>query len=156
MIEETNYNNFFRFARKLRELRVNRGLAQKELADCVGVSESAIRSYELGIRNPKSESFYRIAKVLDVKPEYLSTPEFKNHLEFYFTLLENAQSEGYTVTIIDGMPAIIPLDKPSGDSFKSFLFEWNTMKEQREAGDISDKKYKEWNCNSGYGLNSTI
>ena len=39
----------------IRAMRVDRGLTQKELADAIGVSESALRSYELGTRYPKDK-----------------------------------------------------------------------------------------------------
>ena len=38
---------------KIKELRQEAGLTQRELAYMVGVSESAMRSYELGDRAPK-------------------------------------------------------------------------------------------------------
>ena len=37
---------------RIRELRTRRGLLQRELAEMAGVTESAVRNYELGLRTP--------------------------------------------------------------------------------------------------------
>lgn len=65
-------------AKKLKKLRDGLSLTQKEVADKAHITESAYRAYELGDRNPKPEVLNRIAKVLGVRPEYLSAPTFKN------------------------------------------------------------------------------
>ena len=69
-------------AKKLKKLRDELHLTQKEVADKAHITESAYRAYELGDRNPKSEILDRIAKVLGVRPEYLSAPVFRNRREF--------------------------------------------------------------------------
>lgn len=63
------------YSRKIKKLREKRQLTQKQLAELSGISESALRSYELGDRKPKKEVLEHIAKALRVRPEYLSTPD---------------------------------------------------------------------------------
>lgn len=75
------------FARKLKRLRDELHLAQKEVADKAHITEPACRVHELGDHNPKQEILDRIAKVLIVRPEYLSAPAFRNRREFAYTLL---------------------------------------------------------------------
>ena len=49
-------------------------LGQRALAKATdGVSESALRSYELGERSPKQDALERIAKALDVAPACFDT-----------------------------------------------------------------------------------
>lgn len=55
-------------AKKLKKLRDELHLTQKEVADKAHITESAYRAYELGDRNPKPEILDRIAKVLGVRP----------------------------------------------------------------------------------------
>lgn len=50
-----------RYARVIKKLRLKRGHTQKDLARLSGISESALRSYELGARKPKPEVQERIA-----------------------------------------------------------------------------------------------
>ena len=64
------------YSHKIKKLREKRQLTQKQLASLSGISESALRSYELGDRKPKKEVLERIAMALRVRPEYLSAPEF--------------------------------------------------------------------------------
>lgn len=133
-----------RFARKIKELRTDRGMTQKELAREAGISESAMRSYELGDRTPKPEVLDHIARALKVRPEYLSAPEFKRSLEFTYALLENDDVQDYTVAEINGHPAIVANAKSAGGSFAKLLSEWNDMKTKVEAKEITPEEYAEW------------
>ena len=65
------------------KIREKRQRTQKQLAELSGISESALRSYELGDRKPKKEVLEHIATALRVRLGYLSTPEFGPHLEFF-------------------------------------------------------------------------
>ena len=49
---------------KIRKFRIDQGYTQKELAIMSGLSESAIRNYELGNRFPSSEQLEKIANSL--------------------------------------------------------------------------------------------
>ena len=59
----------------IRRLRKARGLTLKELGDMVGVSESYIRAYESGRRNPKPSSLQTLADALGVNVEVLKNSE---------------------------------------------------------------------------------
>lgn len=52
-------------AENIKRLRKERGFTQKQLAEKCGMSESTLRQYEIGYRNPKIETLHRIAKALD-------------------------------------------------------------------------------------------
>lgn len=114
------------YSRKIKKLREKRQLTQKQLAALSGISVSALHSYELGNRKPKKEVLEHIAKALRVRPEYLSTPEFGPQLEFFYTLLENDELYGYTITEIDGRPAITGGLYNVGLTFDGFLRDWKT------------------------------
>ncbi len=51
---------------RIRELRKEQGLTQKELGERAGIAEPTIRRYELGRLNPKFETVKKIAKALGV------------------------------------------------------------------------------------------
>lgn len=59
----------------IRRLRKARGLTLKELGDMIGVSESYIRAYESGRRNPKPASLQTLADALGVNVEVLKNSE---------------------------------------------------------------------------------
>lgn len=71
------------YSRKIKKIREKRQRTQKQLAELSGISESALRSYELGDHKPKKEVLEHIATALRVRLGYLSTPEFGPHLEFF-------------------------------------------------------------------------
>jgi transcriptional regulator with XRE-family HTH domain len=60
----------------IRRIRLARGLTLKQLGDLVGVSESYIRAYESGRRNPKLKSLEALAQALSVNVEVLTNSEF--------------------------------------------------------------------------------
>ena len=58
---------------KIRKFRIDQGYTQKELAIMSGLSESAIRNYELGNRFPSSEQLEKIANSLKITPCLIQT-----------------------------------------------------------------------------------
>ena len=51
---------------RIREIRKNRGLTQKELGEKIGVKHNTISSYEKGTNEPEQEMLFKMADVLDV------------------------------------------------------------------------------------------
>lgn len=70
---------------KIREIRMKKGLTQKQLGILVGLPESnadiRISQYESGIRVPKAELTEKIAEVLNVTTAELVVPELLCQLE---------------------------------------------------------------------------
>lgn len=54
------------FPNKLYELRTQKGLSQKKIANLVGVSQTAVYQWEKGDRKPKFEQVRHLAAALDV------------------------------------------------------------------------------------------
>lgn len=57
--------------RRIKKLRLAKGLSQKRLSDMVGIVPTHLQAYEYGTRHPKEEIFNRLAKALDVTPSML-------------------------------------------------------------------------------------
>ena len=87
-----------------------------------------MRSYDLGDRKPKTEALERISIAPQVRPKCLSAPEFRPKMEFLYALLENDEPMGYTITEVNGKPAIIGSDTTAGLTFNGFLRSWNNVK----------------------------
>ena len=69
------------FAERVRELRKERGLTQKQVADSCGIADSAIRKYESGKVTPKYEMLQRIADALGVRPgELMGLKDYGNNI----------------------------------------------------------------------------
>ena len=56
---------------RIKEKREQLGMTQKQLADKLGVTKSAICNYENGTSSPKEDVLLNIFKVLSVDPNYL-------------------------------------------------------------------------------------
>lgn len=56
---------------RIEELRKKRGMGQKELAEKIETSQQAISLYERGDREPKLETWKRLADYFDVSVPYL-------------------------------------------------------------------------------------
>lgn len=70
------------FGNRLKELRLNAGLSQKQLADKLWITKATVSYYELSERNPSPEILIKIAKVFHVTTDYLLGIEDKQkHLD---------------------------------------------------------------------------
>lgn len=59
------------FGEKIKSLRTQRNLTQKQLADLSGVAVSAISSYEAGNRYPSYDVLISLARIFHVSIDYL-------------------------------------------------------------------------------------
>jgi len=60
------------FGRKLRQLRVARGLSQEQVAELAGLSTNAVGSFERGVRFPRDSSLDSLLDALSVEPDALA------------------------------------------------------------------------------------
>lgn len=67
---------------RIRKLRIESGLTQKQLGERAKIAEPTIRKYELGKLNPKIETIQKIANALKVPIQLITEPK-----EF-FTFME--------------------------------------------------------------------
>lgn len=59
------------FHEKIKELRKEKGVTGEFVANAVGLSESAYRNYERGVREPNFETLSKLADFYDVTTDYL-------------------------------------------------------------------------------------
>ena len=59
------------FADRIKELRIEKGLTQRTLAEQTGLSQSAIKHWENDDRVPNAEAVVILAKFFDVSADYL-------------------------------------------------------------------------------------
>lgn len=59
------------FGTRLKELRKQTGMTQKELADKLGVTKSVVSFYELRERAPSPEILVKLTSIFDVTSDYL-------------------------------------------------------------------------------------
>lgn len=79
----------------IKRIRLQRGLIQKELAQLIGIAESAVRGYELGIRFPKIDKLQKISYALSVNVEVLLNADINNVSAMHRLFQLFRQYEGY-------------------------------------------------------------
>ena len=62
-------------------------MTQKQVGDAVGISDVAVRQYELFKRKPKDEILRKIAKALNVKFSYLKEAHYPYTRDEIFNIL---------------------------------------------------------------------
>lgn len=56
---------------RIKELRIKNNLTQLEISQVLGVTTQSISLYERGDREPKAETWYKLARYFDVTIGYL-------------------------------------------------------------------------------------
>jgi len=82
---------------KIKEIRKQKGLTQKQLGDLCGIADSNIRKYENGKQNPKIETLQKIADALgcdildlmEIEVEPITTDKMANLLNISVGSLTN-------------------------------------------------------------------
>lgn len=73
-----------KFNERLRELRMQSPLKQKEVADYLGVSAITMRQYEQGTREPNIEKILKLAVIFNVSlDDLMCLKDFKNSLSTF-------------------------------------------------------------------------
>jgi transcriptional regulator with XRE-family HTH domain len=83
------------FGRIISELRAEKGIYQKELADYLSVSIGTISNYEQGIHNPDFDTLCKLADYYEVSTDYLlGRTSVRTRLED----LDRPLTEDYTIS----------------------------------------------------------
>jgi Predicted transcriptional regulator with C-terminal CBS domains len=107
---------------EIKKRRKENGLTQKQLALLSGLSESAIRQYELKLRTPKTEQLQKIAEALGCSINSLLgvDKDSENNIAYYLEKIYSLL--GYSIYIDDPEhPIFIIHDK------KSYLVRGNEL-----------------------------
>lgn len=132
---------------RIRYYRKRKGMTQKELAERCGITEPAIRNYELDNRIPGYEMLNTIAWALDVNYHTLAEPELSAISGAIHTLFRLEYAYGLHPTEIDGR-AVLAIDKnalPTGEQlFQKMMNVWLDAKKKYESGEWTEDQYEDW------------
>lgn len=127
-------------AEKIRRLRKASGLTQAALADRMGISEPAVRNYELMRALPSEKHIESMAKAFGVRPECLHLYDFRAPSVLANSLFQIAETYGLTPTRAGGSACLLPTS-----SFMSrFLDEWARRYSNLGKGRVSRENYERW------------
>jgi len=132
---------------KIKKFRVAQGLSQKQLAVMSGISEPAVRNYELGNRKPSFQQLERLASALKLSPYALADPYLETRDGVMQTLysmeddfgLRPVEVDGQIMLCIDGQTKKTAPTSPEVD-----LRDWHRMWAEFCEGAISQEEYDAW------------
>lgn len=123
--------------KSIRKIRMRRNMTQRELANAIdGISESALRSYELGERCPKQNTLERIAKALDVAPACFDAYGIEHYDELMHALF--LSEEAFSIKLCaDGSIRF------TDETIQSCVCTWWSWKELLKEGKITREEYED-------------
>lgn len=123
----------------IRALRTARGMTQKELAEKIGISEPALRGYELGIRYPKEKHVDAMAHALKVRPEAFGSYGLVTALDLVHALF-NCEDVFRLEPDRRGLALLTSENRTISEALR----DWGIMRSKLENGELSDQEYQEW------------
>lgn len=127
-MSEPKHSNVL-LGKSIREIRLRRGLTQREVSEAIGgISESALRSYELGERRPKQNT-------LDVAPACFDTYGIERYDELVHALFLLEDRFGIE-------PCADGSIRFTDEAIQSCVCTWRDWKEFLEKGKITREEYE--------------
>lgn len=130
----------------IRKYRKMRGMTQMGLAERCGLSDSAIRNYELGNRMPSEAHLEMIAEALEIAPEALRevrVDSARQALEYLFRIDEEFglkpvwNDEGNVLLAVDP-------ENPNAPKFSAALKTWIGKLDMLKKGETTQVEYEAW------------
>ena len=126
----------------IRRYRKLAGISQAKLGEKSGMSEPAIRNYELGNRTPGPEQLQEIAAALDIDPSALVGYEVDSARDVLSVLFQLSDEFGLKPTE-DGSVGSDPKAKGAPPRVPA-IQAGARMEDKAASGEISDKELAEW------------
>jgi len=130
---------------KLKKFRTAHELSQKQLAIMSGMSEPAIRNYELGNRTPNAKQIDKISGALGISSFALANPDIESYLGVMHSLFALEDMYGLHIDEIDGTMCL-RLDKHNRSSHELLtrFNEWKSESEKLRNEEITKNEYDAW------------
>ena len=131
--------------KKIKRYRTSLALTQKELAQRSGMSEPAIRNYELGNRTPSDKQLEKIAGALGVSIYAISNPNLENYDAVLHALFYLEDEYSFIPKEIDGQVYLAVENKNAATrTVSKMLSSWNSEFEKLKSGEINKEEYDMW------------
>ena len=128
---------------RLKKFRMARELSQKQLGIMSGLSEPAIRNYELGNRYPNAKQLEKIAGGLGISPFAIADPDFDSYVGLMHSLFQLEDLYGLKPQIVDGK-IMLSFDVEPTSAVLSNVGYWSKELESLKNGAISQEEYDLW------------
>jgi transcriptional regulator with XRE-family HTH domain len=128
---------------RLKKFRTASGLSQKQLAEKSGMSEPAIRNYELGNRYPNGKQLEKIAGALGINPLAIADPGFDSYQGLMHSLFQLEDLYGLKPQVLDGK-IVLAFDVSPTDALAGDLRLWDKELEGLTSGATTQEEYDLW------------
>ena len=119
------------FMPRIKDLRTEHNITQKELADYLGVTAKAISFYELGQRELSYQHLYRLSQKFDVSIDYLlgksnirkeivNSSEVNKAAKIAGKILASKDSTKQEI-VVDLLERLLTMDSDQLEALKTFL-----------------------------------
>lgn len=133
---------------KIKKYRLKKKLSQKQLAVMTGMSEPAIRNYELGNRTPSDTQLEKISGALGISLFSLAEPNFDSYISVMHSLFALEDDYGLHAAIIDGTLCMRFTDKGmDSHTMMENIEKWADVYEKYRTGEITEEYYQNWKAN---------
>ncbi|MCL2531548.1 MAG: helix-turn-helix domain-containing protein [Oscillospiraceae bacterium] len=136
-----------RIGEKIKKFRLARELSQKQLAIMSGMSEPAVRNYELGNRTPSFKQLEKLAFALKLSPYALAESCLENRHGVMQVLFSMEDDFGLHPVEVDGQ-VMLCIDrqnkKTAPTSPEDDLWDWCRVLSELQTGAITQEEYDEW------------
>ena len=126
----------------IRFYRKRTHLTQAGLGEAAGLSEPAIRNYELGNRTPDRSQLEKISKALGVTPDSLVRHEIASEKDALGVLFQ-LEDEFGLVPQEDGTLGIDPKSK-NAQKLDAAIKAWTNARDELARGEMTEGDYREW------------
>lgn len=153
------------FSDKLKELRQELCLSQKDFAETINVSAMAISNYENGTKSPSIDTVYQIAKTHNVSIDWLcglstrrqtEIEAMSDVLELLFSIEKSTPLEIFSNTELVNQNVFNHNEYPDLEEVNvheicflsglldGYIEEWDKMRNLYKSGTIDDELYSLW------------
>ena len=130
---------------RIRKYRNAEGLTQKELADEVGLTESAIRNYERDIRTPSDQQIEKIAEAMSVSADSIREIGVCGARGMMEIIFRSERDLGLKPVITDdGIAVAADSTNQRSQKIAQALKSWKLIRDQLETGEVSEAEYETW------------
>ena len=126
----------------IRFYRKRKHLTQAGLGEATGLSEPAIRNYELGNRTPDRRQLEKISKALGVTPGSLVRYEIESAKDVLGVLFQ-LEDEFGLVPQEGGTLGIDPKSK-NAQKLDAAIKAWSNARDELARGEMTEDDYRDW------------
>lgn len=126
----------------IRFYRKRKHLTQAGLGEAAGLSEPAIRNYELGNRTPDRGQLEKISKALGVTPDSLVRYKIESAKDVLGVLFQ-LEDEFGLVPQEGGTLGIDPKSK-NAQKFDAAIKAWSNARDELARGEMTEDDYRDW------------